>query len=442
MIRIGFVFPSSHYLHDPFRGDPHSHFQLLTVLECHFGERVKASLIDLRGIVREFAHYHIPECDIYLHSVYTLDYEEQFEIVSFLRERYPKALHIAGGPHAVTFREESVKVFDALVMGDGEECIIQAVQDIENNSLHKIYEQKTVLDINRYPYPYRHYLPASAIARPGLLTLKNKPGFDKLLSTTVIFSRGCPYCCHFCAMPAIREYIPGIRYRRPDLIEQEIEYLKREYGIQGISLLDEISIPLSLEQAIPHLEAIGRTNIPWRAQSRVDGITPEIARLARDAGCVTMAMGVESVSQLSLDIINKRIDVGRARESIRLLGEQGIECRIYLIIGLPGEPEDIVDQTWNFIKETNPVSAYLSIFTVRPGTEVFQNPGKFGIKKVSSDWGKTMHMYSRYDAETPSLTFEYDELTPWGAGFSSQRIVENYLELQNRIKEAGMGPVR
>ena len=442
MISVGFIFPSSDYLHDPFRGDPHSHFQLLTVLEWHFGEKVKPSLIDLRGIKREFAQYHIDECDLYLHSVYTLDYEEQLKLIGFLRTRYPKALHIAGGPHAVTFQTESLKVFDALIMGDGEECLIQAVNDIENGCLQKIYEQKTVLDINRYPFPRRHYLPAATNARPGLLTLKNKPGFDKLLSTTVIFSRGCPYGCHFCAMPAIREYIPGLRYRHPDLIEQEIEYLKQDYNIQGISLLDEISIPLSPKQAIPHLEAIGRTNIPWRAQSRVDGITPEIARLARQTGCVTMAMGIESVSQRSLDIINKQINVEKAREAIRLLGDQGIECRIYLIIGLPGEPEDIVEQTWNFIRETNPASAYLSIFTVRPGTEVFMNPTKFGIKKVSSDWGKTMHMYSRYDSETPSLTFEYEAVTPWGSGFSSKRIVDNYLELQDRIKAAGMGPIR
>lgn len=442
MISIGFIFPSSDYLHDPFRGDPHSHFQLLTVLEWHFADRVDVKLIDLRGIKREFAQYHIDECDLYLHSVYTLDYEEQLEIISFLRKRYPSALHIAGGPHAVTFREDALKIFDALVMGDGEECLIQAVKDIENGCLQKIYEQKTVLDINLYPFPRRHYLPTSTNSRPGLLTLKNKPGFDKLLSTTVIFSRGCPYGCHFCAMPAIREYIPGLRYRRPDLIEQEIEYLKQDYNIQGISLLDEISIPLNAKQAIPHLEAIGRTNIPWRAQSRVDGITPEIARLASQAGCVTMAMGIESVSQRSLDIINKQINVEKAREAIRFLGNQGIECRIYLIIGLPGEPEDIVEQTWNFIKETNPASAYLSIFTVRPGTEVFMNPEKFGIKKVSSDWAKTMHMYSRYDSETPSLTFEYEDVTPWGYGFSSKRIVDNYLKLQDRIKAAGMGPIR
>ena len=107
--------------------------------------------------------------------------------------------------------------------------------------------------------------------------LKNKKGYDKLLSTTVMFSRGCPFKCCFCYMPQMKEYGMGLRYRTPELIEEEIEYLKREYNMEGINLLDEIGIPLTPKQAIPHLEAIGRTGIKWRGQCRVDGITPEIA---------------------------------------------------------------------------------------------------------------------------------------------------------------------
>ncbi|MBF0127526.1 MAG: hypothetical protein HQM02_09995, partial [Magnetococcales bacterium] len=66
-MRIGFIFPSSNYLFDPFRGDPHTHYQILTVLEDHFGARVELKLIDLRGIDLAAAIYHIPECDLYLH---------------------------------------------------------------------------------------------------------------------------------------------------------------------------------------------------------------------------------------------------------------------------------------------------------------------------------------------------------------------------------------
>ena len=442
MLNIGFIFPSSEYLHDPFRGDPHTHFQILTVLDSYFGNKIKTSLIDLRGIKKEFAKYHIPECDVYLYSVYTLDYDEQISIVKNLRERYPKAKHIAGGPHAAFFQEECLKKFDSLILEDGEESIIQAIKDINNSDLKKIYEQKGPIDINNYPFPSRRYLPKSTIARKGLISVKKKKGYEDLLSTTVIFSRGCPYSCSFCAMPnySYRKFNTGIRYRSPDLIEKEIEYLKHDYSIKGINLLDEIGIPLNKKQAISHFEAIGRTGIIWRGQCRVDGITPELAKLARESGCVTMSMGSESVCQKSLDIINKQINIQRVKESVRLLKQNDIEVRLYMIVGLPGEPEDIVEQIWNFIEETDPAWVYLSLLTIRPGTEMFNNPKKFGIKKINTNWDETRHMHGRYEKEIPALTFEYEENTPWGKSFSKEKIVNNYLELQARIIKSGRGP--
>jgi len=442
MLNIGFIFPSSEYLFDPFRGDPHTHFQILTVLESHFGNKINPLLVDLRGIKREFATYHIPECDAYLYSVYTLDYNELVCIVRSLRERYPKAKHIAGGPHAAVFKEDTSKIFDALVIGDGERSIIKAIDDMLDLKLKKVYIQEKPVDINLYPYPSRRYLPSSTVARKGLVAVKNKSEIEELFSATVIFSRGCPYGCYFCAMPAIRQYSPGVRYRLPEFIEAEIEYLKRDYGIRAISLLDEIGIPPNLKQAIPHLDAIGRTGVKWKAQCRVDGITPQIAKPAKEAGCVTMCFGVESVSQRSLDIINKKIDLRQTREAIAAFKQNGVEVRLYMIIGLPGEPEDIVEQTWRFIQETSPDLVYLCLFTARPGTEVFNNPKKFGIKRIDTDWAKTMHMFGRYEHETPTLTFEYEERTPWGKGFSSERIINNYTELQTKLRESGLSIVK
>jgi len=438
MLKVGFIFPSSDYLNNPFKGDPHTHFQILTVLDAHFGKKVNLSLIDLRGIKKEFAIYHIPECDVYMHSVYTLDYDEQISIVKSLRDHYPKSKHIAGGPHAAVFQKECLKIFDALVLGDGEESIVQAITDIMNSRLKDIYEQSAPIDVNLYPYPKRECLPKSTVARTGLMTLKRKKGFDKLLGATVVFSRGCPYQCHFCAMPQIKKYNPGVRYRRPDLIKAEIEYLKADYGIEGINILDEIGIPPDPKQAVPHLEAIAETGIRWRGQCRVDGISPQIAKLAKKSGCIAMGLGVESVSQRALDIINKKIDLKQVREAIHNLKSNDIEVRLYMIMGLPGEPDDIVDRSWDFIKETEPDLVFLCLFTVRPGTEVFNRPKEFGIKDIKTDWSKTMHMFNRYDKELPTLTFEYEKAAPWGRGFSSDEIIENYLALQARLKKEGL----
>lgn len=439
MLKIGFVLPSSEYLHDPFRGDPHTHFQILTILEHHFGEQVQLALIDLRGIKKEFAICHVPECDVYLHSVYTLDYNEQLAIVKNVRDRYPQAKHIAGGTHVMEFQDECLKIFDSIVVGEGEELIIQAVKDMMNSGLKKVYKQDSAVDINLYPYPSRKYLPKSNIVKKGLICLKNKRDYDHLLGTTAIFSRGCPYKCHFCHMPRTKEYGLGIRFRNPELIEAEIEYLKQEYNVKVINLFDEICIPLNRKKAITHLEHMGRTGVIWKAQCRVDSITPELAQLMRQAGCLVVGVGVESASQISLDFINKKISVEQAKKSIRYLKKSGIEVRLYMILGLPGEPEDIVERNWSFIQESEPDLVYLSLLSVRPGTEMYKHPEKFGMKWVNKDdWDRTMHLYSRYEDEMPTLTFEYDKKTPWGKGLSNEQIVKNYLELQNRLKENGL----
>ncbi|CAA7618443.1 radical SAM protein [Magnetospirillum sp. UT-4] len=438
-MKVGFIFPSSDYLHDPFRGDPHTHYQILTVLDDHFGERITTSLIDLRGIKKEFALYHIEPCDVYLQSVYTLDYEEQVSLVKGLRALFPEAIHIAGGPHATVYQEECLKHFDALVLGDGEKSIIQALEDLRDGKLRQTYRMDVRIDINDYPVPRRHWLPVQATARPNMVTLKNKPGYDKLLGTTVNLSRGCPSKCSFCAMTSIREEgSPGLRYRDPHWVEAELEYLKKDFGIQGISLTDEIGIPLSMRRAVPHLEAIGRTGIVWRGQSRCDAVKPEVIKLAKESGCVALGMGVESVSQVSLDLIRKDLDIETAKRAIGILKDFDIEPRVYMIIGLPGEPPDIVERTWRFIEETEPSLVYLSLFTVRPGTEVFDNPKRFGIRAIQTDWRKTMHMYGRYDDEIPSLTFEYERDAPWGRAFSNREIVDNYLELQARLRNKGL----
>lgn len=438
MVKVGFILPSSEYLFDPFRGDPFTHLHILTVLESRLGNQVSAHLIDLRGIKREFAVQHIPECDVYLHSVYTLDYDEQKTIVSRLREQYPKAVHIAGGPHVNSFPEESSKIFDALVFNEGEEAVLQALNDFQKKNLQKAYPQTTPIDINNYPHWDRKFLSKSAVLKKNFMTLKRQKGYDQLSATTAMFSRGCPYRCHFCAMDFSRKNNPGIRYRRPELVEEEIEYLKREYSVQGLCLTDEIGIPLNPKSATLHLEAIGRTGIVWRGQCRVDGITSELAKLARESGCVAMGLGVESASQECLDIINKKIKIERAKQTIRLLKENGIEARLYMIIGLPGEADDIVDRTWSFIEEMEPDLVYLSLFTIRPGTEVFNHPEKFGIKHINTDWTKTMHMYGRHSDETPALTFEYHQQTPWGQSIPSDQIIKNYTELQRRLWEKNL----
>lgn len=428
-MRVGFINTSGKQNDKPFRIDPLGPLYLLTILEEEFGDRLSLSYTDLRGVAEDSMIYHIPELDVYLHYVTTPEIAEIKNIISSIRRCYPKALHLAGGPHANIFPDESLKTFDAICIGEGEEIIKQMVHDIFNNELKKIYRQTGKIDINAYPFPLRKYLPKSAIVDVGMLSRKH---YD-LLGTTALFSRGCAFDCHFCS----NQYKGPTRVRSPEWIIKEIEYLKHDYQIEALLLKDDQGIHTNKNVARGMLEAIGRMNILWRGQSRANDVHPDTVRLAKETGCVEIAVAIESVSQRALDIMNKQIDLVKAKEYFKVLRREGLDIKLLLILGLPGEPKDIAQQTIDFIAETQPTNVSLSILCPIPGSEIWNNPQRFGMK-INQDvpFDKYLFAFGRFDGDekTPHF-FEYEKNTPFGEGMSMDEIIENHEIVQTYLRE-------
>lgn len=430
MLKIGFIHPSSKHNYEPFRNQPLVELYLLTIIEKHFEEKVELSIIDLRAIDEKYVFRHIPEKDVYLYSITTPDFPEFYNILTNVRSIYPNAMHIAGGPHVNIFPDECTKLFDMIIIGEGEESIIRAIDDVLNRRSKPIYTQDKYVDLNLYPYPSRKYLPKPVIVNTGILDGKHY----NLLGTEVIFSRGCPYSCHFCANKKLN--FGPIRYRSPELITEEIEYLKRDYNIKALALKDDNSIPLNPNIAKPYLEAIRKTDIKWRGQTRADGVHPDMVKLAYESGCTDIAIGIESVSPNVLKLINKKINIDDAIKYIKLLDKTGIGIRLHFIVGLPGEPEDIVKQTLNFIDKTNPKSVLLCILCPMPGSEMFEHSENFGIEIETVDWEKYRAVFGRFSTcESTNMVFHYKDTCPWGKGMSNDKILQNYIELQTILRD-------
>ena len=85
-IRVGFINSSGSYNADPFRNQPLTIIYLLTYLEKYFGEKLELSLIDLRGLPENEFVSHIPENDIFLYTLTTLDFNEAERLVQKLRK--------------------------------------------------------------------------------------------------------------------------------------------------------------------------------------------------------------------------------------------------------------------------------------------------------------------------------------------------------------------
>lgn len=416
MIKANFVIPSWSYWKEPLRAQPLTQLYLATILER---EGHNVTITDLRDGQKD-----ISKADIYFYTVASPDLKEVQGIVKDLRIKYPKAKHVAGGPHPTIFPD--VEGFDAVVVGRGEEAVKHITsQTWPLQQLQKVY--KVPVDLKDYPYPKRHFLPKDKIVNDNLFKT------DNIRSTTAQFSFGCPYECGFCA-----NYNRGpIRRNSLKKISDEIDYLKTEYGIKGLSLQDEIAIPLDKKEAITFLELLKSKDIKWRGQIRALQDT-SILRLAKESGLVELSFGLESVDEDVLKFMNKRINVSDVERTLQACKEYNIKTRLYLLNGLPGEKPSIVEQTKQFIDRTNPDLVLLSSFQPYPGCPIERNPEKYGIEWMSKEYDKFNHLVCRFEHSKDDVSYAVPYRFAPGKGMSRNQITSNLLNLQAYLRDRGV----
>ena len=118
--------------------------------------------------------------------------------------------------------------------------------------------------------------------------------------------------------------------------------------------------------------------------------------LAAKSGCLDLAMGIESPCPEVLKIINKKINLEAAKKFIKILKKYNIGVKLLLVLGLPGEPDDIVSRMVNFIDETEPKIVGLALFCPFPGSAISNNYKNYGIKKINPNLHEYHLLYGRF----------------------------------------------
>jgi len=112
------------------------------------------------------------------------------------------------------------------------------------------------------------------------------------------------------------------------------------------------------------------TLLPWDCSTRVDQVSRELLAKMADANCQLVSFGVESGSQKMLDAMKKGTTVKQNERAIRWSKEVGISVAVSVIFGYPNETMDMLEQTLDFIRRTEPDYVYACIAVPYPGTEL------------------------------------------------------------------------
>jgi radical SAM superfamily enzyme YgiQ (UPF0313 family) len=432
VMKINFIVPSWHYYSDPFKHQPFWEIYYATNLKK---QGYDVSVYDMRDSENsdfETLVKKIPESDFYFYWIFKSgDAAEIYSIAKLLKKKFPNSTHAAGGTHVDMCQSESQKFFDAIVVGAGENNFKNIIEDKKIDKLKKVYSQDYKLQpFSNTPFPDRSLLPHDKVVNDKLFSQ-----YGDIKATLTYFSRGCIFKCAYCTYNVPRL----LQVKSPQLIIDEINYLKNEYSIKGILVKDEIAISPNKKVSEETMSAIEKTDIIWRGQT-ISIATLDQLKRAKDSGCVELAVGVETVDNNVMKIIDKTWQNEKIiREFIDNSRKVGIKVKICLILGLPGEPSDIVDKTIKFLDDSNPDFASVSGFLPVPGSPIQRNYKNYDIKKIDTDWNKYGHLLNRFsNEEDVGLPFEYHENTRWGKSFSRKEITENINKVQNWLRDRNM----
>jgi radical SAM superfamily enzyme YgiQ (UPF0313 family) len=209
---------------------------------------------------------------------------------------------------------------------------------------------------------------------------------------------GCPFNCTFCCINAIFGK-PGIRYRSPQNVIDEIDYLVQNFGIRNIKIIDELfGMNESRVAEICDLISERQYDLNIWAYARVDTITPLMLNKMKQAGINWLAYGFESGSKKVLQGVRKSYPTDQIADSVRKTYDEGINIIANFMFGLPDDDYLTMQETLSLALEINTEWANFYTTMAYPGSKLYDEALRKGWRLP-----ETWNGYSQYAYETLPL---------------------------------------
>ena len=342
--------------------------------------------MDFDAIKREIEIY---SPDMVAVTAVTPTISSALKIAEISKKSCPGALTVLGGYHPTFIYPELLKndFIDLVVLGEGEYTMLELVQALnKGEDLRKIKgiackdfqtpPRNVKEDLDSIPFPARHLLPMDDY----------KIMHMKLPIGTLISSRGCPYHCSFCASSAMHGH--KLRLRSSKNVVDEMEHLVEDHDAELLAFMDD-TFTVNKKRVYDICDDLKERKIDnyWGCTSRVDTLSDDLLKKMKDAGCITLLLGVESADQQSLNDLNKKITIKKIRKAFELTKKHGVRTIASVALGMPGDTRKSIENTINFVKSLNPNYAIFSLATPYPGTDFYLKSVKDNMIKTD-DWSK------------------------------------------------------
>ncbi|MBF0093083.1 MAG: B12-binding domain-containing radical SAM protein [Alphaproteobacteria bacterium] len=243
--------------------------------------------------------------------------------------------------------------------------------------------------------------------------------------------KGCVARCTFCHRSQ-----KGIRHIPVDIVMQRLDRMMEKYNV-GFVYMGAEAFGADKRWLDEFLDQIALRDVLWGAGGvRANALTPEWIQRMKAAGCVNLSYGNESGSARMLQIIEKKVSIEQNYAAMKAAIEAGFPTGMQFVVGMPGENEETIRETIDYIKygttltpNLNPDSFAIGYAQALPGTPLYEYARRNGYLGDGMD-GEEKYLLSiaNKDACDPEAAINYTD-TPrlrWLAWRPLMSIEVNY----------------
>ena len=301
-------------------------------------------------------------------------YREVKQIAKAVRATKERQMFVLGG-HLVTPEPAYfMKLMNAdfIVLGEGEMTMLDLVEHLQDGRAFGDVAgmawndggtcvvnapRPEIPNLDDVPFPAWDLFPMDHYA------LFRMPNIDPQERNMTMYSgRGCLFHCNFCYRME-----KGLRIRSAENIIEEMRQLKERYQISYITFFDELLVnsEARVEEFCKKLIA-AKLNMHWNCNGRLNFAKPGMLKLMKEAGCVFINYGIESLDEQALRNMNKNLTVKQITEGIENTLAAGISPGFNIIFGNIGEDAHSLQLGVDFLLKYDDHSQCRTIRPVTP----------------------------------------------------------------------------
>ncbi|PLY02780.1 MAG: B12-binding domain-containing radical SAM protein [Desulfuromonas sp.] len=337
-------------------------------------------------------------------SCTTASFHDSVRLAELAKMELPEIRTAFGGAHVSALQEKVLEfspVIDYAVIGEGEQTMIELAQlagepprdiggvvwrDTDGAIVNNGYRNDALV-LDELPFPAYEKLEGYPDAYK--LPIFNYP---KAPNSSCISSRGCPYSCSYCDRSVFQR---SFRFNSAEYLYEHLKYLKQRFGIRHINFYDDqFTFQRQRVEQFCRLMIDQPLGMTYNCAVRAEHVDHELLQLMKKAGCWMVSLGIESGDEALLAQHRQNANLDLLATTIRTIKSCGIRTKGLLMMGLPGESEESIRRSMDYVYSLPIDDFNLAKFTPFPGSPIYENIHELGA--FDEDWPKMDCMHFQF----------------------------------------------